>query len=62
VRKKLGSRLADRAELPENVPPFERFRHLTKRLVSVPKAEVDAIRAEEERAKPERPSRSAAPK
>ena len=50
VRKNLVARLAEQAAEPEGLSPFERFRDLTKRLVAVPKAELD-VAAEREKAK-----------
>jgi hypothetical protein len=51
VRKSLVAQLAQEAAEPENLSPFERFSDLTKRLVAVPKVEVDKLQATERRAK-----------
>jgi hypothetical protein len=50
MRKTLVTRLAEQAAEPDDLPPFERFKDLAKRLVSVPKAEID-LQAAERRAK-----------
>ncbi|HLX35301.1 MAG TPA: hypothetical protein VKR30_08675 [Candidatus Limnocylindrales bacterium] len=42
MRKTLAARIREDAKQPDDLPPFERFMDLTKRLVSVPKAEIDA--------------------
>jgi hypothetical protein len=55
VRKSLVARLAEQAAEPEDLPPFERFKDLAKRLVAVPKAELDAV-AQREKAKKRRVS------
>jgi hypothetical protein len=50
----IGARVWDMDEQPrngdepaDNLSPFERFERLTKRIVSAPKAEVDALRKRE---------------
>lgn len=51
MRKSLVAQLAEEAAEPDNLTPFERFQNLTKRLVGVPKVELDELRATERRAK-----------
>lgn len=47
-----GSEPADNGSEPaDNATPFERFENLTRRLVAVPKAEVDALRKKQEKAR-----------
>lgn len=55
MRKSLVAQLAEQAAESDEAAPFDRFKDLTKRLVAVPKAEVDAVEAAERRAKPKKP-------
>lgn len=52
----MNAQPTDRSE-PATPTPFERFERLLKTLVSVPKEEMDARRAEYEREKVERKKR-----
>jgi hypothetical protein len=54
VKKTLVTRLAEQAAEPDDVPSFERFKDLTKRLVAVPKAEIEELQAAERRVKTKR--------
>jgi hypothetical protein len=56
MRKSLVAQLAEEAAEPDNLTPFERFQNLTKRLVGVPKVELDELRATERRAKAKKPA------
>jgi hypothetical protein len=42
------------AEPVDNRTPFERFENLTRRIVAVPKAEVDALRKKQQQARRKR--------
>lgn len=51
MKKTLVTRLSEQAAEPDDLPPFERFRDLAKRILSVPKGEIDAERQAETKAK-----------
>jgi hypothetical protein len=56
VRKSLVAQLAVKANEPADLSAFERMKDLTRRVVRVPKAEVDAQDAIERRAKAKKPA------